>query len=84
MLDKIVTLDNGKEYCIISETTYNNQRYCVAVEYFADKEDVGDKYFVFKENFENDRVILELVTDNDLEDYIILRVSVENDEKNNN
>ena len=45
MENKIVVLDDGKQYCILNETTFKDKKYCCGVEYFEDKEDLGDDYF---------------------------------------
>ena len=81
MVDKIVTLNDGSEYCITNETFYANKKYCVGVKYFEDKQDVENQYYVFEENFDGDRVSLQLVDDKELKDYIFLKISSENDEK---
>ena len=80
MIDKIVTLEDGKEYCIIGETDYNGKNYCVGIEYFEAVDSISDEYYVFEEDYGDDRVSLKLVDDSELEDYIILKISSEKDE----
>ena len=82
MIDKIVTLEDGSEYCIVGETFYNDKKYCVGIKYFDDKQDVDGEYFVFEGNFNEDRVSLQLIDDDKLKEYLILKISSENDEKN--
>ena len=81
MLNKIVTLEDDKEYCIISSTIYEGNKYYCGVEYFENTQEVSKKYYVFKELIEDDGVSLELITDDELFEYIVLKISSENDEK---
>ena len=81
MEDKLVVLDNGKQYCILNETSFKDKKYCCAVEYFEEKEELGEDYIVFEENVINDSLVLNMVEDEELEDYILFRIVEENDEK---
>ena len=82
MVDKIITLDSGKEYCILNEINYDGKRYCLGVEYFENTEDVGEEYNVFEEVANGNEIILESVSDKELAEYLTIKISQENDLKN--
>jgi hypothetical protein len=84
MENKIVVLDNGKQYCILNETSFKDNRYCCAVEYFEDKEELGEDYVVFEEDMNGSSLVLNLIDDKELEDYILLKIASENDELDTN
>lgn len=77
MLDKIVTLANEREYCIVAETDYNGKKYYCGVEYFEEKKVLDDKYYVFKEDIEQNGVYLTMVEDNELIQYFLAKMESE-------
>ena len=77
--DKIVRLEDGREYCVLNEITYNGKRYCCALEYFSDKEDVGEDYFVCEQNVDGESLVLNLVEDSELESAILNEIAKLND-----
>ena len=81
MENKIVVLDDGKQYCILNETTFKDKKYCCGVEYFEDKEDLGDDYFIFEEGLSGTSLVLIEVEDEELADYILFKIADENDQK---
>lgn len=81
MDNKIVVLDDGKQYCILNETSFKDKKYCCAVEYYEDEEDLGDDYIIFEEDIVNDSLVLNRVVDQEFEDYLLLKIASENDEK---
>lgn len=84
MLNRIITLEDGREYCLISEIFFEGVKYYCALEYFENIQDVGKQYFVFKQIFDGDNLSLELVDDKELVEYFLLKFAVENDIKMDN
>lgn len=84
MLNKIVSLDDGHQFCILHEIIYEGKKYCVALDYLEDSNDVGDEYFVFEENFDNNNVTLIPVDDDELKEYLFVKIGIENDENSDN
>ena len=83
MVDKIVTLDDDKEDCVLNELVYEDKKYCLALQYFSDIDDVGEDYFVFEEIVNGDDTSFKLVEDKDQFEYSVLKIGLENDETNN-
>ena len=68
-VDEIITLDDGKEYILLSQTVLNNEKFFLAVE--AINNEPSEKYALFKEIVENGALSVEEVEDNELKDQLI-------------
>lgn len=73
MTDKIVVLDDSRQYCILNELIYGGKRYCCGVEYFEDKEELSDDYVVFEEDLSGGSLALVTLDDEVLEEYLLLK-----------
>ena len=84
MENKIVVLDDSSQYCILNETTFKDKKYCCGVEYYEDKEDLGDDYIIFEEDLSGSSLVLIRVDNEELSDYILFKIADENDQKEEN
>ena len=63
-IDEIITLDDGKEYILLLETRYENEKYFLAS--LAINKEPSDTYTVFKEIIENGEISVEEITNEEL------------------
>lgn len=75
--DKIIELENGINYYILEEITYNNKKYALAVECDLEKEEINEnKYIVMELKLENNNLITADIED-DKEAKIISKMLLE-------
>ena len=68
-VDEIITLDDGKEYILLMESTRENGKYFLAVE--AENGNPTENFEIFKEIVENDEFSVEEVDDDKLKEQLI-------------
>ena len=68
-VDEIITLDDNKEYILLSKTVHNNDKYFLAVEAVKDKP--TNNYVIFKEINENGEFFVEEIVDKTLIDTLV-------------
>ena len=62
--DKIIELENGVNYYILEELTYNNKKYALAVECDLEKEEMNDdKYIVMEIKLDNNNLTTAYIED---------------------
>ena len=65
--DKIIKMDNGKEYYILTDITYNTKKYLLSVECDLANDDVKeDEYLVMELVIENDELVIKRIEDDNL------------------
>lgn len=62
--DKMIELENGVNYYILEELTYNNKKYALAVECDLEKEEMNDdKYIVMEIKLDNNNLTTAYIED---------------------
>ena len=65
--DSIITIDNGKKYIYVHETTYENQKYIMMMGITDDEQNVMDKdIIIVTEVFDGDDLYVDILTDFDM------------------
>lgn len=68
-VDEVITLDDGKEYVLLSQSIQENQKYFLAAELVAGN--LTENYSIFKEIQDADGYSVEEVTDETITDALI-------------
>ena len=65
--NKIIKMDNGKEYYILEEMQYNSKKYLLSIECDLDSDEIDeDNYHVMELTIENDNLKINQIKDNEL------------------
>ena len=75
MVDKIVELENNKNYAILDETIIDNNKYYFGLR-LNDKDEPTNNYLFFSEYKDNNDVYLTPVTDNDLKGLLLTAFTI--------
>ena len=74
MVDKIVKLENNKEYLLLDKTTLDNVTYYLSVKLDKDS-DPTNKYLFFQEDKESNKTYLTKVTNEDIKGLLLTSFS---------
>ena len=75
MIDKIVELENNKNYLILDETILNDKRFYFGLR-LDDKEEPTNNYLFFEENIERNETFLSPVYDKDMKNLLLTSFTV--------
>lgn len=75
MVDKIVELENNKNYAILDETIIDNNKYYFGLR-LNDKDEPTNNYLFFSEYIDNNDVFLTPITDNDLKGLLLTAFTI--------
>ena len=75
MVDKIVELENNKNYAILDETIIDNNKYYFGLR-LNDKDEPTNNYLFFSEYKDNNDVYLTPITDNDLKGLLLTAFTI--------
>lgn len=75
MVDKIVELENNKNYAILDETIIDNNKYYFGLR-LNDKDEPTNNYLFFSEYKDNNDVYLTPITDNDLKGLLLTTFTI--------
>ena len=65
--DKIIKMDNGKEYYVLDDIEYNNKKYILSLECDLEKDTVNvDDYLVMELEMANGELAVKRVLDDDV------------------
>ena len=68
-VDEIITLDDNKEYILLSQTNVDNSKYFLAVE--AINNEPSEQFKIFKEIIDNNQLYIEEVNDKEMINNLI-------------
>jgi len=75
--DKMIELDNGVNYYILEDLTYNNKRYALAVECDLEKEEMNDEEYIVMEIKLDNNDLITADIENDEEAALISKMLLE-------
>lgn len=75
MVDKIVELENNKNYAILDQTMIDNNKYYFGLR-LNDKDEPTNNYLFFSEYKDNNDVYLTPITDNDLKGLLLTTFTI--------
>ena len=75
MVDKIVELENNKNYAILDQTIIDNNKYYFGLR-LNDKDEPTNNYLFFSEYKDNNDVYLTPITDNDLKGLLLTAFTI--------
>ena len=65
--DKIIEMENGKEYYILEEVSYNGKKYLLSAECNLDKDEINEEdYLVMELEIENNNLKINTIEDDKL------------------
>ena len=75
MVDKIVELENNKNYAILDETIIDNNKYYFGLR-LNDKDEPTNNYLFFSEYKDKDNIYLIPITNNDLKGLLLTSFTI--------
>lgn len=75
MVDKIVELENNRNYVILDETLLNDTKYYFGVR-LNDKEEPTNNYLFFEESIDNDNTYLTPIEDNNIKSVLLTSFTI--------
>lgn len=69
--DKIIEMDNGKNYYILEEVSYNGKKYLLSAECYLEKDEINEEdYIVMEMVVENEELKINQIKDNELSNIV--------------
>lgn len=69
--DKIIEMDNGKNYYILEEVSYNGKKYLLSAECNLEKDEINEEgYIVMEMIIENEELKINQIKDNELTNIV--------------
>ena len=69
--DKVIEMDNGKEYYILEEVSYNGKKYLLSAECNLEKDEINEEdYLVMEMEIANDELKINTIEDNQLANIV--------------
>ena len=75
MVDKIIELDNDREYLILDETILNSKKYYYGVR-LNQQEEPTNNYLFFEEVKDNDEIFLSVIEDDSIREVLLTAFTI--------
>lgn len=65
--DKVIQMDNGKDYYVLEEVEYNNKKYILTLECNLEQDTINEEdYLVMQLDIKNEDLHIKKITDNNI------------------